>query len=88
VALMEALAVGLPVVATAVGGVPDAVRQGVEGIVVPPSRPDLLAAALEELAIDPARRELMAAAALERGLQYDIVHAVRHIEATYDRLTE
>ena len=87
VALMEALAVGLPVVATAVGGVPDAVRQDVEGIVVPPSRPDLLAAALEELAIDPARRERMAAAALERGLQYDIVHAVRHIEATYDRLT-
>ena len=62
-------------------------RQGVEGLVVPPSRPDLLAAALEELATDPPLRERMAAAALQRGLQYDIVHAVRHIEATYDRLT-
>ena len=87
VALMEALAVGLPVVATAVGGVPDAVRQGVEGLVVPPSRPDLLAAALEELATDPKLRARMAEAALERGLQYDIVHAVRLIEATYDRLS-
>jgi len=87
VALMEALAVGLPVVATAVGGVPDAVRQGVEGLVVPPSRPDLLAAALEALATDPELRGRMAEAALRRGLQYDIVDAVRHIEATYDRLT-
>jgi glycosyltransferase involved in cell wall biosynthesis len=87
VALMEALAVGLPVVATAVGGVPDAVRQGVEGLVVPPSRPDLLAAALEQLATDPELRGRMAEAALRRGLQYDIVDAVRQIEATYDRLT-
>ena len=49
--------------------------------------PDLLAAALEALATDPELRERMAEAALRRGLQYDIVHAVRHIEATYDRLT-
>ena len=74
-------------VATAVGGVPDAVRQGVEGLVVPPSRPDLLAAALEALATDRELRGRMAEAALRRGLQYDIVDAVRHIEATYDRLT-
>jgi glycosyltransferase involved in cell wall biosynthesis len=88
IALMEALAVGLPVVATAVGGVPDAVRQGVEGIVVPPSRPDLLAAALAELATDPVLRARLAAAALERGQQYDIGAAVRKIEEAYDRLTE
>lgn len=88
IALMEALAVGLPVVATAVGGVPDAVRQGVEGIVVPPSRPDLLAAALAELATDPVLRARLAAAALERGRRYDIGAAVHKIEETYDRLTE
>ena len=87
VALMEALAVGLPVVATGVGGVRDAVRPDVEGLLVPPGRPDLLAAALEELALDPARRARMAASAMERGGQYDIVHAVRRIEAVYDRLT-
>jgi glycosyltransferase involved in cell wall biosynthesis len=87
VAVMEALAVGLPVVATGVGGVRDAVRDDVEGLLVPPARPDLLAAALENLACDPARRMRMAAAARERGQQYDIAHAVRRIEAVYDRLT-
>ena len=88
IALMEALAIGLPVVATAVGGVPDAVRQGVEGILVPPARPDLLADALVELATDPVLRARFADAALERGQQYDIGTAVREIEAVYDRLTE
>jgi glycosyltransferase involved in cell wall biosynthesis len=87
VALMEALAVGLPVVATEVGGVPDAVRQGVEGIVVPPGRPELLAAALAELANDPELRRELAGAALRRGREYDISGAVRAIEATYDRIS-
>ena len=40
---MAAHASGLPVVGTAVGGVLDAVRDGIEGRVVPPRRPDLLA---------------------------------------------
>jgi glycosyltransferase involved in cell wall biosynthesis len=87
VAVMEALAVGLPVVATGVGGVRNAVRPNIEGLLVPPARPDLLAAALEELALDPARRARMAAAARERGEHYDIAHAVRRIEDVYDRLT-
>jgi glycosyltransferase involved in cell wall biosynthesis len=86
VALMEALAVGLPVVATEVGGVPDAVRQGVEGIVVPPGRPDVLAGALADVANDPVRRAELAEAALRRGRQFDIAGAVRAIEATYDRI--
>ena len=46
VAVMEALALGLPVVATAVGGLPEAVDDGVEGRLVPPLRPDLLADAI------------------------------------------
>jgi glycosyltransferase involved in cell wall biosynthesis len=87
VALMEALAVGLPVVATPVGGVRDAVRPDVEGLLVPAGRPDLLGGALAELALDPSRRTRMAAAALERGAQFDIAAAVRRIENLYDRLT-
>jgi glycosyltransferase involved in cell wall biosynthesis len=81
IAVMEALAVGLPIVATAVGGVPDGVRDGVEGLLVPPKRPDMLAAAIEALVRDPQRRAAMGAAAAERGRGYDIEHAVHRVEA-------
>jgi L-malate glycosyltransferase len=83
VAIMEALAVGLPIVATKVGGVPEGVREGVEGLLVPPRRPDLLAAAIESLVFDPQRRAEMSAAAVERGRGYDIETAVRRTEQIY-----
>ena len=46
-ALLEAMAVGLPVVATSVGGTPEVVEEGVTGLLVPPSRPDVLGQALD-----------------------------------------
>lgn len=49
VAMLEAMSAGLPVVATKVGGIPDTVREGVEGLLVPPSDPQRLADALETL---------------------------------------
>lgn len=83
VAVMEALAVGLPIVATAVGGIPEAVREGVEGLLVPARRPDLLADAIETLVRDPVRRVEMGKAAAERGRRYDIDAAVRRTEQIY-----
>jgi glycosyltransferase involved in cell wall biosynthesis len=83
VAVMEALAVGLPIVATAVGGIPEAVREGVEGFLVPPRRPELLADAVETLVRDPDRRRAMGKAAVERGRRYDIDGAVRRTEQIY-----
>ena len=47
--VMEALAVGCPVIATAVGGVPEVVRDGVNGLLVPPGDPAALASAVERL---------------------------------------
>ena len=52
VALMEALALGLPVAATAVGGIPEAVTDGVEGLLVPPSQPEALADAIATITGD------------------------------------
>ena len=48
-AILEAMAVGTPVVATDVGGVSDVVRHGVTGLLVPPEQPETLAAALVDL---------------------------------------
>ncbi|HEX9554271.1 MAG TPA: glycosyltransferase [Streptosporangiaceae bacterium] len=54
--LLEAMAVGVAVVATTVSGIPEVVTDGETGRLVPPQRPDLLADALEQLLTDPAVR--------------------------------
>jgi glycosyltransferase involved in cell wall biosynthesis len=65
----EAMATGLPIVATPVGGILDLVRDGVTGIQVPPNSPEAMADALERLLLDPDLRESMG----RRGQQ--VVHA-------------
>jgi glycosyltransferase involved in cell wall biosynthesis len=47
--IQEALAAGVPVVATSVSGIPEVVRDGVNGRLVPPGQPEALADALEAL---------------------------------------
>lgn len=86
VALMEALAVGLPVVATSVGGIVGAVTDGVEGLLVPPSRPETLAQALARVAGDADLRAGMAGAAARAGARFDIRIAGRRLEAIYRSL--
>jgi glycosyltransferase involved in cell wall biosynthesis len=83
VALMEALASGLPVVATAVGGVPEAVHDGVEGVLVPAGQPDTLADAVLALVADPGSRARMGRAARARAEDYDVSRAAARIEEVY-----
>jgi glycosyltransferase involved in cell wall biosynthesis len=52
--VLEAMAAGLPVVASAVGGVPELVRDGETGLLVPPGDAAALGAALARLVADPA----------------------------------
>ena len=60
--LKEAMAVGVPVVSTRHGGIPELVEHGVSGILVPERDPEALAAQLAELAAHPERRGELAAA--------------------------
>jgi hypothetical protein len=64
-AIAEAMACGLPVVATEVGAVAEAVLHGVNGLVVPPGSPRDLRRALEALLADEDRRRSMGARSLE-----------------------
>ena len=60
-AAVEALAVGVPVVATAVGGVPEIVQDGENGLLVPPGSADELAGALRRVVDEPGLRGRLAA---------------------------
>jgi glycosyltransferase involved in cell wall biosynthesis len=85
--VMEAMAAGLPVVSTAVGGVPELVREGVTGLLVPSEDAGALARALQALVDDPARRQAMGAAARQHAVaHFDIRHTVRMYEELYESL--
>ena len=85
VVVMEALALGRPVVATAVGGLPEAVGDGRGGLVVPPRDPAALAAAMVDLAVDADRRHALGAAARAQAVRFDGRRAVAEMEQTYRR---
>jgi glycosyltransferase involved in cell wall biosynthesis len=63
---LEAMACGVPVLATAVGGLTDTVVDGVTGVLVPPRRGAALASALKALLVDPVKRTFFGAAGRDR----------------------
>jgi glycosyltransferase involved in cell wall biosynthesis len=87
IALLEAMATRLPTVATRVGGVPEIVRDGEDGLLVPPGDRTALAAAIDRLAGDPALRCRLAEAGQRRVLErFTIGGMVRRVENIYERL--
>lgn len=70
ISMLEAMAAGLPVVATSVGGVPELVVEGETGLLVPAGDAGALAEALRRLVEDPALRGRVGAAARERVLEH------------------
>ena len=73
VVLMEAMSTGLPVVASAISGIPELVEHEVGGLLVPPRDPEAIARALARLAADPALRARLGRAARRRVLsEFDV----------------
>ncbi len=83
VSLMDALALGLPTVATAVGGIPQAITNDNHGLLVPARDVAGLADAYVRLAEDANLRQRFAAAAAERAAIFDITQATRRLETIY-----
>jgi glycosyltransferase involved in cell wall biosynthesis len=87
VSVIEALGAGRPVVATRVGGVPDVVRDGVDGFLVEAGATDELADRLAQLAQDPALRERMGNQGRERVLpRYAVERLVDDVDRLYRSL--
>jgi glycosyltransferase involved in cell wall biosynthesis len=85
ISILEAMARRRPVVASAVGGIPEVITDGVDGLLVPPADPDALAAAIGSLLTDDAFRERIG----EEGYRtvaerFSIDAQVKQIEVVYD----
>jgi len=84
--VLDAMAAGLPVVATAVGGVPEIVEDRGTGLLVPPRDPGALAAAMAGLAGDPALRAAMGGRGRERARAFSADRTAASTRALYEEL--
>jgi len=88
-ALLEAMAEQTPVVATRVGGVPEAIEDGVNGLLVEPANASALSEGILALARNPALRQEMAKRAYEKLVQnFDIGSSVHQLQCLYENLLQ
>lgn len=86
-ALLEAMAAGLPVIATAVGGTPEVVEDGVTGLLVLPNDPRSLARAIQRLVEQPALRLSLGQAGRERvASHFNLEGSLRQLDKLYRSL--
>jgi glycosyltransferase involved in cell wall biosynthesis len=86
-AILEAMSLGKPVVATAVGGVPSVIESGVNGLLVPAANPAALADSLLDLANDHELRARLGGRAREDALaKHGLEAMIRTVEGIYDEV--
>jgi glycosyltransferase involved in cell wall biosynthesis len=86
--LVEAMAAGLPIVASRVGGIPDLIENGENGLLVPPADPSALAKAISDLLSDKKRRNRIGEAGKKMCLPYSAEAMVQQIDDLYTDLLE
>jgi glycosyltransferase involved in cell wall biosynthesis len=83
-AILEAMAMAVPVVSTPISGIPEVVRDGETGVLVPPADPVALADALARLLASPALRAELGARGRELvTAEFDITRNVRRLAAAF-----
>jgi glycosyltransferase involved in cell wall biosynthesis len=84
--LLESMAAGLPAIVTPVGGIPDVLRHGVEGLMVEPNRVADLSAAMAKMVNDEAERLACGKRAHERARVFEVHGYARRLADLYQRI--
>lgn len=87
VVVIEAFAAGRPVIAAGVGGIPEIVRDGHEGLLVPPGDPAALAVAMRRIVADDPLRETMARRAAQRAHRFAPDVILPQLERAYHEVS-
>ena len=85
-ALLEAMAAGLPAIVTSVGGIPDVLRHGVEGLMVEPGRVSDLSAAMARMVTHDGERNASGRRAHDRARSFDVHAYARSLAEIYQRI--
>jgi glycosyltransferase involved in cell wall biosynthesis len=86
ISLLEAMAAGVPTVATRVGGIPEVIVDGVSGLLVDAGLSHQLAKAIGEVLDDTELASRLATGALARSARFDLAHAVEQTERIYEQV--
>ena len=84
--VLEAMAMGLPVIGTRVGGVPEVLTHGVNGWLVEPGDSAVLAAGLRTLWADPVLRRQVAEEGRRTAVRFDVTRAAAELQVEYERM--
>jgi len=86
VALMEAMAMGIPCVSTIIAGIPELIRDNIDGLLVPASSVESFSSAIESLVLDQELRQRLGASARARVIEhYNLVDNLKVLASTFEK---